>query len=368
MATKLYNSHLNDIIFNCNEYFILDTYIALVHISSEVNSKYLIQTYSNAKADIISLVKKQVKASYKTVYNCVEKLINMGILSYDNNLYSWILVNMENMTKSKNNALKNEESPKKFSGYTHIRNFFFSEDFSKMKAREKRLMVYMAQLSDSKASEFHKGFTMNLLKPNSTWLKILKTKSKYYAKYTIEKMLLKYNELFINNSEILRERDLAPRKSKYFKFFFNCHVIKTKSTDNEAIELVKLNNPREYELVMEKIRFSDITLSKQKIMHLIRSISNLKEWFLKERVIQLIINKYIAIQIHQSREDIKSLPAYAAAVVRSVVNEFNTFRLARNFNNIRNYEIGEHFLHYTAHDNLNENNINSDILNSLSLL
>ena len=46
MATKLYNSHLSKIIFECNEYYILDTYISLVNISSEVNSKYLIQTFS----------------------------------------------------------------------------------------------------------------------------------------------------------------------------------------------------------------------------------------------------------------------------------------------------------------------------------
>ncbi|MPQ45341.1 hypothetical protein GBZ86_16655, partial [Clostridium tarantellae] len=68
MATKLYNSHLNDIIFNCNEYYIIDTYIALVHISSEVNSKYLIQTYSNSKADLINIVKKYLNVSYKTIF------------------------------------------------------------------------------------------------------------------------------------------------------------------------------------------------------------------------------------------------------------------------------------------------------------
>lgn len=82
-------------------------------------------------------------------------------------------------------------------------------------------------------------------------------------------------------------------------------------------------------------------------MHLVRAISNLKEWFLKDRVAQLIINKYIAIQIHKSRENIKSLPAYAAAVVKSVVNEYENFREIQKVNNIRKYEQGEYFIEYT---------------------
>jgi len=49
MATKLYNSHLSTLLFQCNEYYILDTYISLVHTSSEVNSRYLIQTYSDSR-------------------------------------------------------------------------------------------------------------------------------------------------------------------------------------------------------------------------------------------------------------------------------------------------------------------------------
>ena len=38
------------------------------------------------------------------------------------------------------------------------------------------------------------------------------------------------------------------------------------------------------------------------------------------------------IQIHHSRENIKSLPAYAAAVVKAVVNEYNSFKETCNNN------------------------------------
>src|SRR5471030_1601925 len=157
-------------------------------------------------------------------------------------------------------------------------------------------------------------------------MKVLKTKCKYYPKYTIDKMLIKYSEIFKDNSETMRSKDLSPKRNTNFKFCFECEAINTKPKEDDYIELVKVNNPSEYNLVMEKVKFAEITLTKKLVMHLVRAIANLKEWFLKERITQLIVNKYRAIQIHKSRENIKSLPAYAAAVVRSVVNEYRSFK------------------------------------------
>lgn len=385
MATKLYNSHLSKIIFECNEYYILDTYISLAAISSEVNSKYIIQTFTSSKADLVALVRRNLNVSYKTVFNCINKLIEKSILAFDHMLDSWILVHMENMTKAKdkskldsksdlnsgdylgvtaarswdNSDLTDYTSEEKSSltavtikersvltGYTHIRNFFFTPEFRNMKAREKRLMIYMSALNDSKASRFHDGFSINLLKHNSSWMKILKTKCKYYAKYTIDKMLNKYSEIFKNNSETERLKDLSPKRNTNFKFYFECEAINTKTKEEDYIELVKINNPSEYNLVMEKVKFAEITLTKKLVMHLVRAIANIKEWFLKERITQLIVNKYRAIQIHKSRENIKSLPAYAAAVVRNVVNEYKSFKTNVVLNNVRNYEVGEYFMEY----------------------
>ncbi|WP_252235708.1 hypothetical protein [Clostridium sp. ZS1] len=364
MATKLYNSHLSKIIFQCNEYYILDTYISLAYISSEVNSKYLIQTFSDSKADLINLVRRNMSASYKTVFNSIDKLIDMCILSFHKELNGWVLVDMENMVKSKTDS--NDESKINLTGYTNIRNFFFTEEFRKMKAREKRLIIYMAQLCDSKGSKFYHSFSMNLLKPNSSWMKVLKTKSKYYAKYTINKMFNKYKHIFNDNSYDMRIKDLSPKKTTNFKFYFKCPAIDNRVLEDEYIDLVKLSNPKEYDLVKEKIKFANITLTKKLVMHLIRAISNLKEWFLKDRVAQLIINKYIAIQIHKSRENIKSLPAYAAAVVKSVVNEYENFREIQKVNNIRKYEYGEYFIEYTK--NKANNDVNYDVKRALILL
>ena len=160
--------------------------------------------------------------------------------------------------------------------------------------------------------------------------------------------------------------DLAPKRNTNFKFYFECNTINTRILLDDYIELVKLNNQKEYNLVMEKIKFAEITLTKKLVMHLVRAIANLKEWFLKERISQLIINKYRAIQIHKSRQNIKSLPAYAAAVVRSVVNEYKEFKTRMSSDNTRGYELEENFIEYTKEQNVYD--LNYEIKQSLSLL
>lgn len=342
MSTKISNEHISRISQECREYKILDVYIILAHISSEVKSgKYLIQSYSSKKSDLINIVHKYCpNTAYKTISNCIEKLESMNILIYDESLCAWTLNNMENMTKAKSDAETLEER-ETLNGYTNIRKFFLTDEFFNMRAREKRIIIYICQLLDSKASKNYRNISINLLKFNNSWLKILKTKCKYYAKKTIENMLNKYKDIFNDFSLEVREKDIAPKTVTNFKFTFTCEALSNKNSEDDMLELIKMKNPKEYALVKNKVDFAHITLSKQKVMHIVRSISTLKEWFLKERVVQIIVNKYIAIQIHHSRENIKSLPAYAAAVVKAVVNEYNSFKETCNnnasFNIINNY-------------------------------
>lgn len=362
MATKLNNHHLENIILNSKHYNILDTYIALSHISCEVKNKYLIQTYTNNKADIINQVKKYVSSSYKTLYNNIDELIRLNILAYDNELSSWYLVDMEKMHMSKNDTYEIEEKLE-MKGYTKIRKFFLSSEFHKMRSREKRCMIFLAQLCDSKAAKSYTNFSINLIKPNSRWLQILKTKCKYYAKYTIETMLKKYNEILINESETLRSKDFAPSKISNFKFAFKCSVIEKIEDDNTQYELISMHHSNELNLVKERIRFANITLSKVQMMHIVRSICTIKEWFLKERIVQIIINKFIAIQIHKSREKIHSLPAYLVAVVKGIINEFNEFR--KHVSNLNNIDIG---LAYKYNSNDENSCSNYDIEKDINLI
>ena len=351
MATKLYNSHLSEIFLNSKQYYILDTYIALVHISSDIKGKFLIQTYSSNKCDLIHLVEKYVKASYKTICNSIDNLIAMNILDFNLELHSWIIVDMENMVKSKSDAtIPDSDDKQTFTGYTTIREFFLTKDFSKLKAREKRIVIYMAQLRDSKKGKFYNDYTMNLLKSDSKWLKVIRTKSKYYAKYTIDHMIKKYENLFEDNSTLLRESDLAPNRITQFKYSIDCKVIKKDIADGEAFNLVTLTNNKEYLLVKQKIEFANITLSKTKIMHLVRAISNISEWFLKERVSQIIINKYISEQIHHNNNVIHSLPAYVATVINSVIKDYKHFLDVKKNNKIATYEIGEYYTSYVKND------------------
>lgn len=367
MSTKLSNEHITKISKDCNEYKILDVYIILAHISSEVKSgKYLIQSYSSKKSDLINIVHKYCpKAAYKTIHNCIEKLEFMNILIYDESLCAWCLKNMENMTKSKDEAETLEER-ETLTGYTNIRKFFLTDEFFNMKAREKRIIIYICQLLDSKASRNYKNTSINLLKFNSSWLKILKTKCKYYAKNTIENMLEKYKDIFNDFSSLVREKDIAPKTVTNFKFTFTCESLNNRNSEEDMLELIKLKNPKEYALVKDKVEFAQITLSKQKIMHIVRAISTIKEWFLKERVTQLIINKYIAIQIHHSRENIKSLPAYSAAVVKAVVNEYNDFKEKFNKHSSDSH-INNYYDTYIENDSFSST-VTEDIQYALSML
>lgn len=366
MATKLNNEHLSNIIKNSKSYHILDTYIALSHISSEVNGKYLIQTYTDTKADVVNVVKRYIKSSYKTIYNNIDELINLGILYFNTHLSSWSLMGMENMTKSKSSAESFEEI-EDLKGYTMIRKFFLSPEFHKMKAREKRCIVYLAQLNDSKASKLYNNFVMNLSKPSSTWMSILKTKCKYHAKYTITNMLKKYKELFTDNSKELREKEYAPKSISNFKFSFKCTAIQINETDDSQYEMIALHHYKELDLVKTRAKFSNITLSKTMMMHIVRAVCTIKEWFLKERVVQIIINKYIAIQIHKSRENIKSLPAYLVSVVKSVINEFNDFK--NGLNSLRGNSLGVAYIHNSNIVNdFEQSHINNDILSILKTL
>lgn len=351
MATKLNNNHLSIILENCKKYKILDIYISLAYVSLETKSgQYVIQTYSANLSDLIDIVRRNVHCSYKTAYNCIIELINLNILSYSHELCGWTMLGMENMVKSK---LDSPEDNSLY-GYTNIRNFFITDEFYNMKAREKRLIIYLCQLSDSKKSDFYNDFSVNLLKPNSSWLRILKTKSVYYARTTLENLLKKYENLFLDKSNEFRIKQFAPKRINKFKFLFSSNLLKNNTDD--LFNILKKNNAKEYNLVIDKIKFSGITLTKQKIMHLIRGIVGIRQWFIKERVVQIIINKYIAIQIHNSREDIKSLPAYVAAVVKSVVDEFKIFE--KNHNKDSKSKI---VMEYQSED-INEDNYKQNVL------
>lgn len=367
MSTKLSNEHITRISQECREYKILDVYIILAHISSEVKSgKYLIQSYSSKRSDLINIVHKYCpNTAYKTISNCIDKLEDMKILVYDESLCAWCLKNMENMTKAKAYAETLEER-ESFTGYTNIRKFFLTDDFFNMRAREKRIVIYICQLLDSKASKNYKNISINLLKFNNSWLRILKTKCKYYAKKTIESMLEKYKSIFSDFSEEVRQKDIAPKTVTNFKFSFTCESLNNKNSEDDMLELIKMKNPKEYALVKDKVQFAQITLSKQKVMHLVRAISTIKEWFLKERVVQLIVNKYIAIQIHHSRENIKSLPAYAAAVVKAVVNEYNLFK--EKFNNNVSFNIINNYYDSYIENNNSSTTVTEDIQYALSIL
>jgi len=341
----------------------LDTYIGLVHISSELNNKFIIQTYHDSISYLTNLVRKYVNTTYKTIRNCINKLIDSKILIYDNTLEAWIIEGMSNMVKSKKNVL-NEDEAILCTGYTKIRPFFLTDEFHAMRSMEKRLLIFMAQKSDSKFSNKFKNFVVNLNRRNSGWYKILRTTDKYYAKKTIQKMFDKYKNIITplvnEDSESL---NYYTRKSKLFTIEFICPMIAGKNEkaalEDESIKTVITKNPEEYRLIETKATFLEIILDKKQTMHIIRAISNIKEWFLKERIVQLLLNKIRSIQIHKNSNTIKSLPAYAAAVVKNTINEYKQFLSNKLVKNYCAYELEMDYYDYI--NSLNDKIVNNNI-------
>lgn len=339
MATKLYNSHLNKIYTECKDYYILDTYIGLVNAASEINDKYIIQSYSSKKSDLVNIIIRSVNLTYKTAFNCLETLLNINIIKYNDELSAWELIDMENMNKTKTASDEIIEEKKKYSGFTRIRKFFFSDTFNKMKYREKRIFIYMSQLADSKSTSNYDDYIINLKKPNTDWLRVLCTRNVYYARKTIKSMLDRFKNILIDNSSEKFKNDLAPKHIRKFKFSFTCKKIKDIPGDNEYIQQAEMLYSREFNYIKDKARFHNITLTSKVIAHISRAVSNVKEWFIKERVIQLVLNKYIAEQIHKSREKIKTPYAYTIAVIKAVIDEYNCLKSAIEKNKLKQQPI-----------------------------
>lgn len=362
MATKMYNAHIDKILSESKRYYTTTVYVYLVHISNEIKAKnkdllennsialdsldnkresthFFIQTGQSLTSNTIGedlpfkyhrkalvdvLCKYIKKAERRTIYRSILELENLNILSFNEVFSAWELNDMANMFANKNTDEKGViSSPKK--GYTPIKDILLSESFKNCKPHQRKLWLYLCQLKYSKASEefrrYNKAdFVVNIL-DNPSWKNILHTKSKYYAKYRLE-TFLKDNEKTIVN---LKDDEL----SSSFKFKFDIPSL-SKTVDEDTY--LESYHYKDISMIKQRIAainrylderdLSPITLSLDKIYQLVRAIMNVKHISVKEEVITVILRKYMSIQVYGDRENIKSLPAYAYRVVRTVLTEF----------------------------------------------
>ncbi|MVX63647.1 hypothetical protein GKZ28_08055 [Clostridium chromiireducens] len=330
MATKLYNKHLTDIMENSKNYYILDTYIALAHMSMQIDDKFYIQTYSDSISNLVGLVKRYVKdVSYGAIRNAIIELMELNILIYNTHMDSFLLNEMENMLKKKN-KFSSDSDTSKYVGYTHIQDLFFTIKFNKLKYREKRLLIYIFQLADSNANKnYGVNNVCNLLKSNSSWMNILKTKCLYYARDTIRNFLENNSDLFEDTSDNFKI-EFAPKHINQFRFSFNLNPLKDKinkdglENDKDA-NIVINNNQSEYSYIVSRSLFVGIELSKTQIMHIIRAASPLPIWSYKVELINAIINKLKASEEGLSGDSISSLPAYLFGITRRLMQEHKKY-------------------------------------------
>lgn len=344
MARNMYNTHLNILLTHGKEHYLMDTYISIVNMSIECNKKFVIQTFTESIPYLTRLVLENVNTTYKTARKCLETLINLNILEYSTDLDSWVIKDMEKMVLSSEGVDPEERAL--YTGYTRIRPFFFSQSFTSMTSYEKRIIVFMAQKADSLKNIRFDCFKINLLKNRSAWYDILHTKNKYYAKSIINKMLDKYKDLFITKDGFVDDiTNKTRRKQLEFSFKFNCEEIEknNETLSNETMDLVFKQYQPEYEMILDKMAFlgleENINVQKKDIMHIIKAISHINEWMLKERIAQNILNKIASVEIHKNKENpIKSIASFSAAVAKVVVGTYKEYlkrkELERSFNGL----------------------------------
>ena len=319
MATKISNNHLYKILNDAKKYYTPDVFLVLVNISTQVADtngidRFIIQTGNDKKRTLIKVLCNFLSINRQTIVNCLNEIESLGLLEYNNNINAWELVEMVDFLKK---------------GYTPLNESLLSAEFTNLKLREKKLYLYMTHLKASKGSEKFSSinevdFVANLNEKNSMWRKILSKSSKpYYAKYSFQKFLTKMKNFIENKTEDIREKDFRPKEIKDKIFYFN--AIKFKNSNNKYNEIFEISYKNELAMIRSYLRYNDVTLSIEKIYQIAHSIGTLSSWQLKEYIARSIVKKYIAIQKYGTREDIKSLPAYIAAIIKTLINNYNEF-------------------------------------------
>lgn len=328
MATKIYNNHLYNLIYNANRYYTIDVYLALVHISVQFKdendkSHFLIQTGDSRRKSLISVLNNFLDIERQTIVNCLGEIESLGLLVYSENYDGWEISDMGEMFKRKDEL---EDPELKLDGYTNLKDILLSDEFKTLRLREKKLLLYMCHLQDTKgankfAAIYKCDIVINVLNEKSIWRKILRTKSKYYALSVIKEFKEKLKNSIEDVSKKCKGSKFKPKTILKFMFYFNVPKIKK----NEKVDLwTKQRYFKEIQLIEEYMGILDVTLPEKKKYQLAHSIGCLK-WELKELVVRNIINKYRSVQVHKDSKDISSLPAFTAAVIKRIKEEYNAY-------------------------------------------
>lgn len=352
MANKISNAHLN-ILLNAKKYNTPDIFIALVDISKEYKDKDQIRFLIPTDCNSIKLLKKIIykrnpNISKQTISNCIQELLVLNLLQYNEEQLAWEIPSMINFLDY---------------GYTNIRPIFLGKTFNDitfndLTLNEKKLLLYICFLLDTKTSNSFKTLNKTDIKislrkysgPNVTknkkiiniiekkdsknvinikerdnrcvWLKLFNTHSIYYAKNIINKFIKKVGNLIEDVSDTFRGKTFLSNNEEQFQFYFNTPILKnTKESLKEEIE----RNQEDFDVVsyfVYSYGLQDV-VSKNQILQIVRAISTLKTPQLKEYVVKSILNKKKSFYIYKDRkEDIKSIPAYSIAIIRSLLKQF----------------------------------------------
>ncbi|KDR95965.1 hypothetical protein SAMN02745945_01762 [Peptoclostridium litorale DSM 5388] len=249
MSNKASISHALDVLECKDHHKLIDVFNMLCLLSSQLKRDWYLESLDGpcsmdkehifiirtAKSSVCSLAKMVVEESEymhrSTVTQCLNKLIDMDILRYNDMYMGWEIVSMEDAFESSVQYLGSS------SGYMELRKLFFTRDFYEMSVTMKKIIYYCCILMSTKGFKSMQSFIINLKNENSKWISFLNTDNLYYIKSVIIKLIGENHILRkIEQKQYSHRKGLKPKN----RFLFILKPLDAlKSTLKDSIESFK---------------------------------------------------------------------------------------------------------------------------------
>lgn len=318
MAKKIGLSVLKETL-NSNDHYQNDIILRLATMAIEDSTTdlFIVMAEKSTFNFLAEKLHKQLpNVSVRTINKTLKSMAEEGLIEYSEEKEGWIICNMDKDFK---------EGGK---GYIYIRDIFLTERFSKLKLAEKRFILYICQLLDSKANIYYKGIQINLLRARksekNTWLKEMHIDYLPYAIYIISRLLKNNPDWFTDVTIGITTFNFNTPGLEYVK--------NNNTNDDKELILTQSLHPDEATLLENAINEknanydNNLKVTSKEQMHIIRAICN-TSLDVQLATIDNILNKLVSDRIHSGIETIKSFSKYVAGITQRLIKEKKEFKL-----------------------------------------
>ena len=304
MSNKVSISHALDVLECKDHHKLIDVFNVLCLLSSQLKRDwylesldgpcsidkehiFLIRTSKNSVCSLAKMIVEESEYMHRsTVTQCLNKLMEMDILRYNDMYMGWEILSMEDAFESSVEYLGSS------SGYMELRKLFFTRDFYEMPVTMKKIVYYCCILMSSKGFKSMQSFIINLKNEKSKWISFLNTDNLYYIKSMIIKLLGEHGLLKkVEQKQYSHRPDL---KSKNKFLFILKPLDSLKSTLKDSIDSFKN-------------RFDRLTSKYSKLYDYICSVRDRLSEPAKSRADKNIIYNLLDLLKHSSKSTVDAV-------------------------------------------------------------